>query len=276
MDSGFPALFATGHPPVALSIAGSDCSAGAGIQADLKTFSVFGVYGLTAVTCVVSETCRTVRGIEAVSPALLRDQISLMLDSFPVAAIKTGMLFSPEHVRATLDSLRDYTGPVIVDPVMVASTGDALLAPDAVDLYRAELVPRATLITPNLDEAAVLLNRETRAGTDMLDHEAADLCERFGVAVLLKGGHLGGETAHDILHLPDGRAYHYEAPFVRGFSTHGTGCTLSAAVAAGLARGLDLPAAVVEAKRHIQLAIARSLAWPGGHDALNHFPGPES
>lgn len=259
--------------PVALSVAGSDCSAGAGIQADLKTFSAFGVYGLTALTCVVSETSRVVRGVHAVPSDLVADQVSLMLAAFPVAAVKTGMLFSAQHVEAVLAALEASEGPLVVDPVMVASTGDPLIEQDAVDLYRQRLAPRATLITPNLDEAAVLLEEPVVRDEAALEGVARRLRERYRCAVLLKGGHLRGERAVDLLVLADGSVHRHEAPFLRGFSTHGTGCTYSAAVAAGLACGWDLPTSVARAKEFVTEAIRTSLKWMGAGgeiDAMNH------
>ena len=259
--------------PVALSVAGSDCSAGAGIQADLKTFSALGVFGLTAVTCVVSETSRVVRGVHAVPSDLVADQVSLMLGAFPVGAVKTGMLFSAEHVEAVLASLKDYEGPLVVDPVMVASTGDPLVEEAAVEVYRRRLVPKATLITPNLDEAAVLLEEPVVRDEAALQGVARRLVGRYGCAVLLKGGHLRGERAVDLLALADGSVHRHEAPFLRGFSTHGTGCTYSAAVAAGLACGQDLPSSVSRAKEFVTEAIRTSLRWEGEGgeiDAMNH------
>lgn len=260
--------------PVALSVAGSDCSAGAGIQADLKTFSAFGVFGLTAVTCVVSETSRVVRGVHAVPTDLLADQISLMLGAFPVAAVKTGMLFSARHVEMVLASLDAFEGPLVVDPVMVASTGDPLVEEEAVDLYRRCLAPRATLLTPNLDEAAALLGEPLVREEEAMEGLAQRLVERFRCSVLLKGGHLRGERAIDLLMLADGSMHQYEAPFLLGFSTHGTGCTYSAAVAAGLAWGLNLPSSVDRAKKFVTEAIRTSLIWKDGGgekiDAMNH------
>ncbi len=177
-------------PPVALTIAGSDCSAGAGIQADLKTFQHFHVHGLTAVTCVVSETANIVRAVHPVPVAIVSDQVSLLLDSFPVAAVKTGMLYSAAHVRAVAEILARHPGlALVVDPVMIASTGDPLLEDDAITAYRELLLPLARVITPNLPEAEVLLG-EKIPDEAALESAAHRLAERFGTAVLLKGGHL--------------------------------------------------------------------------------------
>ena len=256
--------------PVALTIAGSDSSAGAGAQADLKTFTALDVYGLTAITCVVAEIPGKVARIEPVSAQIVRDQIHLVLHNFPVAAIKTGLLCSAEIVFAVVQELTspERKGvPLIVDPVMVATSGDRLLQADAVALYEKELFPRATLITPNLDEASALLGREIRDDEAMREAGRA-LADRYGTSILLKGGHLSGDNAVDLLfHKQAVTAF--TAPFVRGVATHGTGCTYSAAIAAGLARGLALEDAIATAKKFVTQSICNYLAWGSIH-ALNH------
>jgi hydroxymethylpyrimidine/phosphomethylpyrimidine kinase len=254
--------------PVALTIAGSDSSAGAGIQADLKTFSALGVYGLTAVTCVVAETPGRVSKIEGVSAALVRDQIEVLLRSFPVAAIKTGLLFSAEIVVEVARTLRAHPSrPLVIDPVMVATSGDALLQNDAIEIYERELFPLAALITPNLAEAARLSGKPIQ---DLPGMRAAGglLTKKYGVPVLLKGGHLSGDSAIDLLFSEDGVA-EFSAPFYRGVATHGTGCTYSAAIAAGLAARSTLPAAIRHAKKFVSATIAQHHAWDDIH-ALNH------
>ena len=266
--------------PVALTIAGSDNSAGAGIQADLKTMSALGVYGLTAVTCVVAEVPGKVSAIQAMEPEIVAEQVRLSFEAFPVAAVKTGMLFSRAIIEAVLGALRPRVSgssavPLVVDPVMVATSGDALLQDDAIALYREELLPMATLATPNMDEIRVLLNWEAPP-TDAKELERAgrELVERFGCAFLVKGGHLRGQEAIDVLVERDGAVSSFTAPFVPGVSTHGTGCTTSAAVAAGLAKGQSLREAVGGAKRFVHRAIAGFLRWegPAGEtDALHHF-----
>ncbi len=260
-------------PPVVLSIAGSDPSGGAGLQADLKTFASHGTYGLGAATCSTAQVPGKVTDVSPLPAAHLRLQLDLLLETYPVAAIKTGMLHSAPLVEATLAALdaSDPNTPLVVDPVMVASSGDRLLDSDAVALYRDALLPRATLFTPNLDEAAALLDRGTAIGRDELEGCARQLFERYGAAVLLKGGHLDGDTATDIL-ADDAGTEPFEAPFVPGPSPHGTGCTYSAAVAANLARGMSLSPAVAAAKRYITAAIAGCLRWSGGVVALDHFP----
>ena len=265
---------------VALTIAGSDSSAGAGIQADLKTFSALGVYGLTAVTCVVAETPGLVSKIEGVSAALVREQIEVVLQGFPVSAIKTGLLFSAEIVSEIARTLRAHaertkrTTPLVIDPVMVATSGDLLLAEDAIASYERELFPLAALLTPNLGEASRLLG-EAINDLPAMREAVQKLAEKYRVPVLLKGGHLTGENAIDLLFV-EGDVIEFSAPFSRGVATHGTGCTYSAAITAGLADGLGLDEAVRRAKKFVTASIAQHLAWemPQGAalHALNHSP----
>lgn len=254
-------------PPVALTIAGSDCSAGAGLQADLKTFQHFGVFGLTAVTCVVAETPAVVRSVHAVPPAVLQDQLHVLLESFPVAAIKTGMLFSKAHIVAVTEILSKYRGiPLVIDPVMIASTGDPLLEDNAIIAYKERLFPLATVITPNLDEAEVLWGAAVRDEATM-ERAAAELSARHGCAVLLKGGHLGGPECADLLWQSDLPTW-CRAARIEGAASHGTGCTLSAAITAELAMGKDLHEAVLSSKAYLGKTLAGSFAW-GNIAALN-------
>lgn len=253
-------------------MAGSDCSAGAGLQADLKTFQHFGIHGLTVVTCIVSETANVVRRVDPVPVAMLTDQLSLMLASFPVAAIKTGMLFSAAHVEATANILATHPHiPLVVDPVMIASTGDALLEPDAVALYQQCLLPRATVITPNLPEAAALLGHAIATAAD-LEPAARALAARFHTAVLLKGGHLDGPECTDLL-AADGQIHRFSSPRLAVAASHGTGCTLAAAIAARLALGDPLPEAAATAKAYLNDTLRHSytLVHPNGEiiHALN-------
>jgi hydroxymethylpyrimidine/phosphomethylpyrimidine kinase len=260
--------------PVALTIAGSDSSAGAGIQADLKTFSAFGVYGLTALTCVVAETPGKVSRIDPISPETVREQIEILMTGFPVAAVKTGLLCSSEIVSVVTRVIRDWKEqvPLVVDPVMIATSGDALLPSEAVARYEKELFPLATLLTPNLDEAATLLGRkiETR-GT--MEEAVRTLGTKYGVATLLKGGHLTGDVAIDLL-FQDGKITEFAAPFVRGVVTHGTGCTYSAAITAGLAMGQSLETSISRAKEYATRTIREHFEWitkSGDRiQALNH------
>jgi hydroxymethylpyrimidine/phosphomethylpyrimidine kinase len=259
-----------GQMPVALSIAGSDSSAGAGIQADLKTFSALGVYGLSAVTCIVAETPGCVSTIEPVSAALVRDQIDVVLRSFPVAAIKTGLLFSAEIITAIARVLREHRArPLVIDPVMVATSGDPLLQDNAVEAYERELFPLAALLTPNLGEATRLTGRAIGDLGAMYD-AGRILANKYGVPILLKGGHLSGDQAIDLLFRGE-NAIEFSAPFSRGVATHGTGCTYSAAITASLAAGLELVEAVRRAKSFVSAAIAQHHAWDEIH-ALNHSP----
>ncbi len=270
-------------PPVALSIAGSDNSAGAGLQADLKTFSALQVYGVTVVTCVVAEVPGFVTAIQPVDVQIVRQQVDLLANNFPIRAVKTGLLHSKEIVGLVADLYVDGLAlnsrpPLVVDPVMVATSGDTLLQEDAIAAYRERLFPHATLITPNLDEVAALLGREIpdAAAMAVAGRELADL---HGVPFLVKGGHLEGDVALDLLVFPGGVTHEYSAPFVRGRATHGTGCTYSAAITAGLAQGHPLVEAVRRAKVFVSRAIRSSFQWqkPGRLEmnALNHFRLPE-
>ncbi len=248
--------------PVVLTVAGSDCSAGAGIQADLKTFQHFHVHGLTAVTCVVSETAAIVRAVHPIPVAVVCDQISLLLESFPVAAVKTGMLISAAHVRAVAEILRNYPEiPVVVDPVMIASAGTPLLDAEALAAYREFLLPLARVITPNLPEAGALLG-EPEPDEYSQESAARRLAEAFGTAVLLKGGHLSGNECVDVL-VDGGVVHRFTAARVIAAGSHGTGCTLSAAIAAALTRGEALPRAVEIAKDYLGETLRRSYDFHG-------------
>jgi hydroxymethylpyrimidine/phosphomethylpyrimidine kinase len=244
--------------PVALTIAGSDSGGGAGIQADLKTFAALGVHGTSAITCVTAQNPRKVLGVEACSPAMVRKQMEAVFSELRPAAVKTGMLYSAGIVRTVADFFRRRRDvPLVVDPVMIATSGARLLKADAVEVLRKELLPLATLVTPNLAEAAVLSGKMPRDVEDMR-RAARRIWERFGCAALVKGGHLrGGREAVDIFF--DGKnELLLTAPFVRGVKTHGTGCVYSAAIVAHLADGSDLAGAVAGAKEFISRAIGGS------------------
>ena len=257
---------------VALTIAGSDCSAGAGLQADLKTFSALGVFGLTAVTCVVAEVPGKVTRIDAVYARNVREQIALCLKNFPVGAIKTGLLYSAEIVSTVAAVLKESASgiPLVVDPVMIATSGDVLLQPEAIELYRKELFPRATVVTPNLAEASALSGNPVRNLQEMRKVGEA-LAQKFNTRFLVKGGHLTGERAVDLLS-GGPEVMEFAAPFVAGVSTHGTGCTYSAAIAAGLALGQSLEEAVGRGKEFVTGAIRNHFAWKE-IQALNHGCG---
>lgn len=251
--------------PVALTIAGSDCSAGAGIQADLKTFQHFHVHGLTAITCVVSETANIVRAVHPVPVAVLSDQIALLLESFPVAAVKTGMLFSAAHVQAVAAALQPHrTLQLVVDPVMIASSGASLLEPAAMAAYRDLLLPLARVITPNLPEAEALLG-ERITDERALESAARRLARQFGTAVLLKGGHLPGPDCLDLL-ADGGEVLRFTAARIPVVGSHGTGCSLSAAITAALAQGKSLAQAVALAKDYLGQILRQSYSFqiPGG------------
>lgn len=266
----------TQPPPVALSIAGSDNSCGAGAQADLKSFSASGVYGLTAITCVVAEVPGLVSKIEPISPETVAEQIRLSFAAFPVAAIKTGMLLSAEIIHAVADTLHPIQQrtprPLVIDPVMIATSGTPLLKPDAVQSYRDRLFPLATLITPNADELAALSGHPITDHTTLVD-AALQLASQTRCAILAKGGHVGGDLATDHLVLPDGTIRSHSSPFTRDISTHGTGCSFAALIAARLALGLSLTDAFFSAKEHLAAAIQNHHRWlsPVQTDALDHF-----
>ncbi len=253
--------------PCALTVAGSDSGGGAGIQADLHTFAALGVHGTSAITCITAQNPKGVMGIHACSSSILRKQIAAVLNELQPAAVKTGMLYSAELIRVVAEELKPYQRPVVVDPVMVATSGARLLRPEAIKVLCSKLLPLATLATPNLHEAEILTGRKLCAPED-LRTAARLLHERFGCAALVKGGHLRGcHEAIDIFY--NGRQeLLLSAPFVRGVGTHGTGCTYSAAITAWLARGVPLAAAVEAAKRFITRAIARS-RMTAGHYLLN-------
>lgn len=237
--------------PIALTIAGSDSSGGAGIQADLKTFTAFGVYGASVITALTAQNTRGVHGVEAVSPAFVVAQMDAVFSDLDVAAAKTGMLATADIVTAVAARLAAGRRlPLVVDPVMVATSGDALLAPDAVEAVRRMLLPLASLVTPNLPEAARLLGCGV-AATDAEIARQAEAIHALGCgAVLIKGGHGGCEDSVD--HLYDGtRLQRFALPRVDTRHTHGTGCTLSAAITALLAQGAALQDAVARAKSFV-------------------------
>lgn len=262
--------------PIALTIAGSDSSAGAGIQADLKTFSALGVYGLSAVTCVVAEIPGKVSRIEEISAEMVREQIQVLAKNFPIGAAKTGLLFSAEIISAVAKSVADLKRkvPLVVDPVITATGGDPLLQSDAIENYKNELFPLATLITPNLDEAAQLLGDKI-ADRKSMGRAGKELERKFKTAILLKGGHLAGDHAVDLLFW-HGKVTEFSAPFVRDVTTHGTGCTYSAAITAGLAQGASLEDSIARAKKFVTACIANRIRWKSiagsTIDALSHGP----
>jgi hydroxymethylpyrimidine/phosphomethylpyrimidine kinase len=262
-------------PPVALTIAGSDSSAGAGVQADLKTFSALGVYGVTAVTCVVAEIPGKVSRIEPISADVVHEQIQLLARSFPISAIKTGLLCSAEIISAAANAIRDMNKmsvlriPLVIDPVFVATSGTPLLESTGIETYEKELFPLASLITPNLDEAGRLIGSKIEDQQSMR-LAGKDLQKKFGTAILVKGGHLPGDYAIDLLFI-DGKVVEFSAPRTFEVATHGTGCTYSAAITANLAFGRPLEKAISEAKKIVSESIRSHFKW-GDLYALNHSP----
>ena len=255
---------------IALTIAGSDSGGGAGIQADLKTFHRFGVFGTSVVTAITAQNTLGVTGWSATGPELVRAQIDAVAADLRPGAVKSGMLGDAAVVGAVAAGLRAHAlGPYVLDPVMVATSGDLLLARGAVEAITAELLPLAALVTPNLDEAEILVGFAVR-DTGSMERAARALVERLAArAALVKGGHLSGPETVDVLF--DGEVTHYAHPRLTTTSTHGTGCTLSAAVAAGLAAGEPLRAAVPTALDYVHRAIATAPPIGGGHGPLNHW-----
>lgn len=257
--------------PTALTIAGSDSGGGAGIQADLKTFSAFGVFGMSALTAVTAQNSLGVHGVHELPPEFVARQIDAVLGDFGADAVKTGMLASAPIVRAVAARLRAHrVERLVVDPVMVAKSGDPLLQPDARGALIAEILPLALVVTPNLDEAAALAGMPVETPAEM--REAARRIHALGPrAVLVKGGHLKTD-ATDVLW--DGRELTgFDAPRIESSNTHGTGCTFSAAIAAGLARGRALPEAIREAKAYVRRAIQEGVQPGHGVGVLRHFIG---
>jgi hydroxymethylpyrimidine/phosphomethylpyrimidine kinase len=259
--------------PIALTIAGSDSSGGAGIQADLKTFSALGVYGASVLTALTAQNTTGVQGVLAIPPAFVSAQMDSVFADLAVDAIKTGMLANAAIVRAVATALSGQPAiPVVVDPVMVATSGDLLLEPDAVAAITALLLPRADLVTPNLPEAARLSGEAEAASVDAMERQGRIILDRGARAVLVKGGHGSGAEAIDVLVTRDGVRV-FAGRRVGTPHTHGTGCTLSSAIAALRARGLDLADAVGRAKTYVRLALeaGRDLGVGHGHGPVDHL-----
>ena len=259
--------------PVALTIAGSDSSGGAGIQADLKTFAALGVYGASAITALTAQNTQGVSGIHPVPAEFVTAQIDAVCSDLDVAAVKIGMVGQAGSIDAIAAALARWSPPhVVLDPVMVATSGERLLAPDAVEALRRNLIPLATLITPNLPEAAALLDAGIAASEADIAEQGRRLLTLGARAVLIKGGH--GEGAESIDYLVSARdTIALSAPRHATKNTHGTGCSLSSAVAAGLAKGEDLELAVRNAKAWISAAIAAAdrFSVGHGHGPVHHF-----
>lgn len=258
--------------PIALTIAGSDSSGGAGIQADLKTFSALGVYGASVITALTAQNTLGVQGILDIPPDFVRAQIKSVLDDLDTRAIKIGMLSVPATIEAVAAGLAGFAGPLVLDPVMVAASGDNLLSEAAISTLKTRLIPRASLLTPNLPEAARLLNTVAARNEAEMEAQARALLALGPTAVLVKGGHGEGDEAVDVLVTAEG-VTRYAAPRIPSRNAHGTGCTLSSAIAAGLAKGLPLVEAVKAAKSYVHAAIiaADRLDIGRGHGPTHHF-----
>ncbi len=256
--------------PVALTIAGSDNSGGAGIQADLKTMTRLGVYGCSAVTCVVAEHPGKVLNITPVSAARVLDQIQLTAEAFPIAAMKTGMLYSRSIITVVADWMEATKAApaLVIDPVMVATSGGLLLKSNAIKALKERLIPHATCVTPNLDEASVLLDRPLKS-LPAVEQACRDAFAQWQVPFLIKGGHLAGKEAVDVLY--DGKRITYlSSERIPRIHTHGTGCTFSAAITSGLAQGMPLIPAAKAAKKYTARAI-RDHFRLGKYTPLNHL-----
>lgn len=258
---------------IAMTIAGSDSGGGAGIQADLKAFSANGVYGASVITAVTAQNTVAVTAVHEIPAQVVKAQIDAVLQDLAPQAIKIGMLFSPDLILTVATALAGFSGPVVLDPVMIAKSGDALLQDAAVDALIKMLLPRADLLTPNLPEAARLLG--TTPARDLAEVEAQGraLLALGPRAVLMKGGHAAGDICTDLLLLNDHPPLPLSAPRIQTQNTHGTGCTYSAAIAAELAKGRALPAAVANAHGYLQQAIAAAdrLHIGAGHGPVHHF-----
>lgn len=259
--------------PTALTIAGSDSGGGAGIQADLKTFSALHVYGASVITALTAQNTIGVTGVHDVTPDFVRAQIDAVYSDLNVKATKIGMLSDPATIRAVADGLNAYGPPNIVfDPVMVAASGDPLLKPEAVAVLKSVLIPMADLITPNLQEAQVLTGRALAVSVEDMIAQAKMMQQAGAKAVLVKGGHSGGAEVVDVL-VYDDQVERFSAPRIRTENTHGTGCTLSAAIAAGLAKGQGMVQAIAAAKAYLTDALRQAdrLQVGHGHGPVHHF-----
>ena len=261
-------------PPVALSIAGSDSGAGAGIQADLKTFAAFGVYGVTVITAITAQNTVGVRAVQDVDAGVIAAQLDAVAEDFDIGALKSGMLSSAAIIEAVAAGIeRHRLRPLVVDPVMIAKSGDRLLREDAVDALRRRLLPLAAVVTPNIPEAEVLAGRSIQTRDDRVAAARA-IMELGAQAVVIKGGHSRDDPIVDLLVDREG-VHEYRATRIVTTSTHGTGCTFSAAITAGLAMGLDLPTAVAEARDYLSRALSSAPGLGHGHGPLDHFPSPQ-
>ncbi len=258
--------------PVALTIAGSDSGANAGIQADLLAFSANGVFGTTALTCITAQNPSGVSDIQPLFPEIVASQIKQVADYFHPKAIKTGMLYSSDIIDTVCDALAPLktSAKIVVDPVMLASSGSRLLDETAVTQIKEKLLPLADLITPNLDEAKILASVPLKTLTD-IEHAAQMLADRYQSAVLLKGGHLPGDDLVDTLALPDGQIKTYHQTRIPDIDTHGSGCTLSAAITAWFAKDAAFEEAVSKGRDYLRSAMEHPV-FLGDKSFINHSP----
>ena len=267
--------YATSHSGaiVALTIAGSDSGGGAGIQADIKTFSALNVYATSVITALTAQNTLSVTHIHEAPTKNIASQISAVFDDITVHAVKIGMLSSPEIIETVASGLQEYKGAIILDPVMVAKSGDLLLRQEALSALRNKLLPMATVLTPNLPEAAVLLGQPHAKTERDAEQQGRALLDLGVNSVLMKGGHFDTEDCVDLLICADQQTQRFSSSRIVTRNTHGTGCTLSAAIAANMAKGLDLSMAVREAKAYLHHAIthADELNIGAGHGPVHHF-----
>ncbi|HUZ06878.1 MAG TPA: bifunctional hydroxymethylpyrimidine kinase/phosphomethylpyrimidine kinase [Candidatus Paceibacterota bacterium] len=257
------------NSPVALTIAGSDSGGGAGIQADLKTFAALGVHGASAIACLTAQNPKRVLAVEPCPPQMLRRQIEAVFEELEPVAVKTGMLFSAENVLIVTDCFKNKKCPLVVDPVLISTSGAKLLEPKAVKILKEKLLPLATLVTPNLSEAEILSGQKISSVEEMRE-AARKIHSQFGCSVLVKGGHLKNAREAADIFFDGATELLLTVPFVKGVRTHGTGCTYSAAICAALALGHDLPQAVQIGKQFVTTAISESYRI-GEHFALGNF-----
>jgi hydroxymethylpyrimidine/phosphomethylpyrimidine kinase len=259
--------------PIGLTIAGSDSGGGAGIQADLKAFSALGVYGASVITAVTAQNTQAVTAVHEIPSNIIAAQINAVFDDLNVNAVKIGMLATSEIISTVVDCLKGRKVPIVLDPVMIAKSGDALLQTEAIETLRRRLLPLATLITPNLPESAVLLGTKDATTVEQMEKQGRALLAMGPKAVLVKGGHAGGSDCVDLLIMADGPLLELHAPRIDTKNTHGTGCTLSASIAAGLAKKLPLGEAMREAHSYLQGAIAAADGMGVGsrYGPVHHF-----
>ncbi len=255
---------------IVMTIAGSDSSGGAGIQADLKTFQELNVFGTSAITALTAQNTLGVEGIFPTSAEFVQQQIEVVMQDLPVKAAKTGMLFSSEIIEAVAKSLKDKDIQLVIDPVMISKGGASLLQNEAVKALKTSLLPLATVLTPNIPEAEVISGITIKSAAD-IKHAAKIILDMGVTCVVMKGGHLEGVDAIDTVYFQDGTSFSMKTKRIDTKHTHGTGCTFSSAITAFLGTGYDIREAIIEAKKFVQLAIQNPLNIGHGHGPTNHF-----